>query len=117
MIHTMKTLTFLFILSLLFGVVQVYSFRKTPKKSLATQLTDYLTYPDILRQRNWAFVILISFRVDTNQRLVDLQVYTNSLALNTAIVQQLAGKRINAAGLDNQKTHWVRVRFSPEMNK
>lgn len=109
----MPTLVFVFVLSLLFYAVQAFALRSVPEESLGVQLSRYLTDPVLVCQGSRIDFVLISFRVDARERLTDLRVYTCDQEFNTAVAYHLTGRQINNAGMDSQRTQWVRIRFLP----
>ncbi|MGA0557662.1 hypothetical protein ACO2Q8_13480 [Larkinella sp. VNQ87] len=109
----MKTFASLLLLLLLFGVAQAYAFRTKPERNLATQLSRYLQLPDALRQSRQGAVVLISFRIDADDRLADLQVHTSDRGLNESLARQLVGQKVVRTGPDRNAVQWVRLRFVP----
>ena len=84
----------------------------TGPKTLSRQVARYLTYPDVLQQADRAGVVVISFRIDTRQRMADIRVHSGNEALNAELIRQLLGKPIAGAGIDTQTRHTVRIRFT-----
>ncbi|WP_460635243.1 hypothetical protein [Larkinella harenae] len=107
----METLTFAFILSLLFGAVQLYAFNHKPARHLAIQIKRYLL-PELQRQGRPGTTFFISFRIDSDERLAEVQVHTGDRALNYLIRQQLAGQKIQSLGFARQREHWIQIRLA-----
>lgn len=111
MLHTMQTLGFFCVLSILFYAVQRQALRSAP--NLTAQLAPYLADPSIVQPIRQLGPVLISFRLNTDERLTDVRVYTNNQTFNTAVVQRLTGRKISSTGLPHQRTQWIRMRFNP----
>ncbi len=111
----------LFLLTLVgFLATQAYAtptkIRKTraPKANLEQQLAKYISYPDALRPAQRAGVVVIQFRVNTDDRLSQLAVFSQNEQINSALLQQLTGKKLTGYGSDAGEVHTVRLRFRPE---
>lgn len=111
----------LFLLALVgFLATQAYatptSTRKTkvPKANMEQQLAKYISYPDALRQTQRAGVVVIQFRVNAENELCQLTVFTQNEQLNNALIRQLTGKKLVGYGSDADNLYTVRLRFQPE---
>lgn len=87
---------------------------KAPKYSLEQQLAKYITYPDALRPVQRPGVVVIQFRVDADNRLSQLAVFSRNEQIDTTLLRQLTGKKITGYGSDVNDLHTVRLRFQPE---
>ncbi len=87
---------------------------KAPKATLEQQLAKYVSYPDALKPTQQAGVVVIQFRVNAENQLCQLEVFSQNEQLNNALLRQLTGKKINGYGSDLAELHTVRLRFQPE---
>ncbi len=87
---------------------------KAPKATLEQQLAKYVSYPDALKPTQQAGVVVIQFRVNADNQLCQLEVFSQNEQLNNALLRQLTGKKINGYGSDLAELHTVRLRFQPE---
>ncbi|AQG80249.1 hypothetical protein [Spirosoma montaniterrae] len=86
---------------------------KAPKAKLEQQLAKYVSYPDVL-QTHKAGVVVIQFRVNAENELSQLEVFSQNQQLNNALKQQLTGKKLVGYGSDTGEVYTVRLRFQPE---
>ncbi|GAB3643333.1 hypothetical protein [Spirosoma arcticum] len=113
-----KSLFFLTLVSFL--TTQAYaaptSPRKTkaPKATLEQQLANYISYPDALRPTQKAGIVVIQFRVNAENKLCQLEAFSQNEQLNNSLMKQLIGKRLVGYGSDTTERHTVRLRFQPE---
>ena len=92
--------------------------RKTkPSRVAATvekQLANYISYPDVLRPTQRAGVVVIQFRVNADNELCQLAVFSQNEEINNSLTKQLTGKKLIGCGSDAAQLHTVRLRFQPE---
>lgn len=86
---------------------------RAPKVSLEKQLTNYISYPDVLRPTGRAGVVVIQFRVNTDSELCQLAVFSQNERLNTELIKQLTGRKLIGYASDAAELHTVRLRFQP----
>lgn len=87
---------------------------KAPKANLEQQLAKYISYPDALRPAQRAGVVVIQFRVNSENQVCQLAVFSQNEEINNALLRQLTGKKIVGYGSDASELHTVRLRFQPE---
>lgn len=87
---------------------------KAPKATLEQQLAKYISYPDALRPSQQAGVVVIQFRVNSENELCQLEVFSQNEQINNALLRQLTGKKLVGYGSDATELHTVRLRFQPE---
>ncbi len=87
---------------------------KAPKASLERQLASYISTPDALKQAQQAGVVVIQFRVNAENELCQLAVFSQNEQINNSLTQQLTGKKLAGYGSDAGELHTVRLRFRPE---
>lgn len=107
-----------FLLTLVgFLAVQAYATptktRKT-KAPLEQQLAKYISFPDALKPTQRAGVVVIQFRVNAENELCQLEVFSQNEQINNALLRQLTGKKLEGYGSDAGELHTVRLRFQPE---
>ena len=114
----MKKSLFLFTL-VGFLAVQAYATptndRKTkaPKNTWEQQLAKYIHYPDVLRQTNKGGIVMIQFRVNADNELCQVEVFSQNEQLNVGLIRQLTGKKVMVAANPGE-LYTVRLRFQPE---
>lgn len=99
----MKTLVFALIaLGLLTG--EAFANPRTKKQSKAKptatveqQLADHLTYPDALHQTKGNGVVVIQFKLNQNDRVTDVTVFSADKALNNELSKQLTNVKLAPA--------------------
>jgi len=82
-----------------------------PKQRLEQQLTNYVSYPDVLRDGNRSGVVVVQFKVSQDNRLSHVSVLSQDETLNNSLIKQLTGKKIDVAEAGSPQTHTVRLRF------
>lgn len=87
---------------------------KASKATLEQQLAKYISYPDALRPTQKAGVVVIQFRVNAENELCQLEVFSQNEQINNSLIKQLTGKRLAGYGSDAAELHTVRLRFQPE---
>lgn len=87
---------------------------KAAKATLENQLAKYVTYPDALKPTQQAGVVVIQFKVNADNELCQLEVFSQNEQLNNTLIRQLTGKKINGYGSDSGELHTVRLRFQPD---
>lgn len=78
------------------------------------QLATYITHPDVLKLSQRAGVVVIQFRVNADNQLSQLTVFSQNAQIDNALLRQLTGKRLAGYGSDVGELHTVRLRFQPE---
>lgn len=86
-------------------------------RSLGEQVNAYLAYPELLKKRNAEGIVVIQFRVDEENRLGKLQVYSGNEELNADLTRQLTGRKIYLADSTPFDTHTVRLHFQSPSTK
>ncbi len=87
---------------------------KAPKANMEQQLARYISYPDALRPTQRASVVVIQFRVNSDNEICQLEVFSQNEQINNTLIRQLTGKKLNGYGSDSGELHTVRLRFQPE---
>ncbi|GAB3541223.1 hypothetical protein [Spirosoma fluminis] len=92
---------------------------KAAKATLAQQLARYVSFPDALRPASRAGVIVIRFRVNADNELCQLEVFSQNEQINTALIQQLTGRKLvgyesDASEYVPGERHTVRLHFQPQ---
>jgi len=87
---------------------------KAPKVTMEQQLAKYISYPDALRPSQRPGVVVIQFRVNADNELCQLEVFSQNEQINNSLVKQLTGKKLAGYGSDAAELHTVRLRFQPE---
>ncbi|GAB3490914.1 hypothetical protein GCM10027341_03230 [Spirosoma knui] len=92
---------------------------KAAKPTLAQQLARYVSFPDALRPASGASVVVIRFRVNADNELCQLEVFSKNEQIDTALIQQLTGKKLvgyesDASEYVPGERHTVRLRFQPQ---
>lgn len=110
----------LFLLTLVgFLAVQAYAtptkIRKTkaPKANLEQQLAKYIVYPDALRPTQQAAIVVIQFRVNADDKLCQLEVFSQNEQINNSLIKQLTDRKLPGYGSDASEVYTVRLRFQP----
>jgi hypothetical protein len=91
--------------------------RPTPANSPATaslerQLANIITYPSALGTSPINRVLLIRFRVTDDQRLVQLNVFSDNVGLANELTRQLIGTKLTLPATDLDQTYTVRLHFA-----
>jgi hypothetical protein len=87
---------------------------KAAPQTWEQRLATYVDCPDILQKKHQGGVVVISFRINADNRLARLKVFSQDEQFNNDLIRQLTGKRLNAPESELEKTHIVRLRFKPE---
>ncbi|WP_266368752.1 energy transducer TonB [Tellurirhabdus rosea] len=82
-----------------------------PKQRLEQQLTNYISYPDVLQDGNREGVVVVQFKVNEENRMSQVAVLSQDEKLNNSLIKQLTGKKIEVAKAGSQEMHTVRLRF------
>lgn len=117
----MKKYLFLFTL-VGFLATQAHATPTSPRKTksprvaatVEKQLANYISYPDVLRPTQRAGVVVIQFRVNADNELCQLTVFSQNEEINNNLAKQLTGKKLIGYGSDAAELHTVRLRFHPE---
>ena len=113
----------LFLLTLVgFLATQAHATPTSPHKvksprvaaTVAAQLANYIIYPDVLRPTQRAGIVVIQFRVNADNELCQLTVFSKNEEINNSLTKQLIGKKLIGYGSDAAELHTVRLRFQPE---
>jgi hypothetical protein len=87
---------------------------KSPKTSLERQLANYIAYPDVLRSIKRPGVVVIQFRVNADNELSLLTVFSQNEQINTSLTKRLNGKRLVGYGSDMTGLYLARLRLRPQ---
>jgi hypothetical protein len=87
---------------------------KAPKASLEKQLASYISTPEALKKAEQPGVVVIQFKVNSDNELCQLAVFSHNEQINNSLTQQLTGKKLAGYGSDVGEVHTVRLRFRPE---
>ncbi|WP_128546175.1 hypothetical protein [Larkinella soli] len=107
----MKTFRILPLFLLLVSATVAGPSRKPSTETVAAQLSRYIVYPDLLRDSGRSGVVVVSFRLDADHRLADLQVHTANTELNETLVRRLTGRKLRVPEAETGHVQWVRLRF------
>jgi hypothetical protein len=88
---------------------------KTPKATLTLeqQLAKYVSYPDVLKSKQQAGIVVIQFRVNSASELCQLEVFSQNDKLNHTLLRQLTGKKLPGYGGIGLELYTVRLHFQP----
>ena len=81
---------------------------------LSRQLGAYITYPASLPKTPNGSIVMIQFKVGTNNRLRQLAVLSPDARLNADLVRQLTGCKLTLANADPDEVHTIRVHFQTD---
>ncbi len=111
----MKKLLLICWSALFFAVVGQAKPRTVAPKlpDVGQQLASYITCPAVLKPLANGSVVVIQFRVNEDNRLAKLEVWSNNAELNNDLTRQLIGKKIRLADPNPFETHTVRLHFTP----
>ncbi|GAB2559462.1 hypothetical protein [Spirosoma areae] len=87
---------------------------KAPKATLEQQLAKYVSFPDALKPTRQAGIVVIQFRVNANNEVCKLAVFSQNEQINNTLLRQLTGKKLVGYGSDASELYTVRLRFQPE---
>ncbi|MBC8153372.1 MAG: hypothetical protein H7Z72_10710 [Bacteroidetes bacterium] len=115
----MKTLVSSLILA---GAISLNAFSNptNPAKKAITQtdvsrrLSSYITYPASLPKTPNGSVVMIQFKVGTDNRLRQLAVLSPDTKLNDDLVRQLTGRKLAMANANPDQVHTIRVHFQTD---
>ncbi len=113
----MKKLPFLFSLCLLlpYGAqadTHLFPGGKRPPAMLwQEQIVAYISYPEVLLQANREGIVALSYQVNADNRVSQVQVHASDERLKADLIKQLTGKKLYGSQPDQQKTHTIRLRF------
>lgn len=117
-LHNMKTTIVSFALVALLSVGAFANPRLSNKsKAKATtatveqQLSTQLSYPDALQGVLNNSVVMIQYRINSNNRISDVQVLTANKQLNQELSRQLTGIKVNTPEADPNQVRTARLRF------
>lgn len=80
---------------------------------LEQQLARYVTLPLVLRPIQRPSVVVIRFRVNADDELCQLEVFSQNEQLNNSLIRQLTGRKLTGYGSDLGEPYLVRLRFLP----
>lgn len=111
----MKTLVLLFTLgwsvTIAAALFRPESGNSIQSRSLVAQLASYVTYPEQFQRNYPGGVLVVSFRVDAEQRLRQVVVHGGNAALKMQLIRELTGKAVRDTQLDSRELHYIRLRF------
>lgn len=81
-------------------------------QSYEEQLAAYLVYPDVLKDRNLAGIVVIQFQLNADSRLSGLEVFCVDEQLKASLTRQLNNRKLAVADNEFRKTYTVRLHFS-----
>ncbi|MCY7359073.1 MAG: hypothetical protein LH609_16760 [Rudanella sp.] len=84
----------------------------SPATELSQQIASRVAYPAIMREGNYAGIVVITFGVSENNRLSRLTVHTANQELNDDLTRQLVGQKIRLADSNPFETYTVRLHFT-----
>lgn len=87
---------------------------KSPQANLEQQLAKFISYPDVLKATKSSGIVVIQFRVDENNKLCQLEVFSQNKQLDNTLLRQLTGKKLKGYGGDWGELYTVRLHFQPE---
>ena len=87
--------------------------KRAPKQEWKQQLAAYVICPEGLQKTAQKSVLVVSFRINEENRLEALQIFSGDQQLNEALIRQLTGKKVNAPKDEQGITQLVRLRFLP----
>lgn len=109
----METLALLFTLgwSVIIAAPPSRTGSDNSSRSWVTQIATYITYPEQFQRNYPGGTLVVSFRVDTEQRLRQVIVHGGNDVLKTQLIRELTGKALRETQLDSRELHYVRLRF------
>ncbi|OIN58983.1 TonB C-terminal domain-containing protein [Arsenicibacter rosenii] len=87
---------------------------KEAKAMLEKQLSTYISCPEELQQTNRNGVVVIQFNVSDEGRISKLVVHSGNEAVNTNLIKQLTGRKVNLPDVDPEHTYTARLHFNVE---
>ncbi|GAB4006947.1 hypothetical protein EXU85_30515 [Spirosoma sp. KCTC 42546] len=91
---------------------------KEVKATLEQQLAKHISYPDVLKSTQQAGIVVIQFRVNSDSKLCQLEVFSQNEKLNNELLRQLTGIKLTGYATDLSEyaaqVHTVRLRFKPQ---
>jgi hypothetical protein len=107
------------VVSMLTGVSAIASPKPQPSAgrsaaqySLERQLANQLTYPTALGFSTMDRVLVIRFRVNDDQRLVQLNVFSDNVRLNDELTRQLINAKLALPAAGSDQVYTVRLHFA-----
>lgn len=88
--------------------------KKVARMDLGNQLSTYITYPACLPPTPNGAVVVVQFKVGTDNRLRRLEVFTANKTLNDDLVRQLTGRKLTLLNTDPEKVHTMRIHFQTD---
>lgn len=82
--------------------------------NLGQQLSSYITYPTSLPKNPNGSIVMVQFKVGTNNRLRQLAVLTPDEKLNADLIRQLTGRKLAMTNTDPEQVHTVRIHFQTD---
>ncbi|MVM38899.1 hypothetical protein GO730_17385 [Spirosoma sp. HMF3257] len=90
---------------------------KASKATLEQQLAKYISYPDALKPIQQAGIVVVQFRINSANKLCQVEVFSQNEQLNNDLIRQLTGLKLKGYTEDvsefAQQVHTVRLRFKP----
>ncbi len=87
--------------------------RNVPAVSMEQQLASHIAYPDVLKQTRQPGVVVIQFRINSDNELAQLKVFSQNEELNNDLLRQLTGRKLTGRIDDSKELYTVRLRFQP----
>jgi hypothetical protein len=85
--------------------------RPAQSVSLEQQLAHRISYPKTLGSSDAGRVVVIQFKVDANNRLGQLEIFSQNQALNNELTRQLVGQKLTLTNRQPEETYTARLRF------
>lgn len=111
----------LFLLTLVgFLATQAYATPEKTRKtkapqavSLQQQLANYISLPDAFQPGQPAGVVVIQFRINSDNEIGQLAVFSQNRQIDHSLLKQLTGKKVVGYEGSAEQVHTVRLRFRP----
>lgn len=88
--------------------------KATTQADLGRRLSSYITYPASLPKTPNGSIVMIQFKVGTDNRMRQLAVLSPDTKLNDDLVRQLTGRKLAMANADPDQVHTIRVHFQTD---
>ncbi|GAB4000588.1 hypothetical protein GCM10028807_54040 [Spirosoma daeguense] len=107
-----------------FLATQAYAAPKKPHKpnaakaTLEQELANYISFPSALKPIQQTGVVVVQFRINSDNKLCQVEVFSHNDQLNSELIHQLNGVKLKSYQNDLseyvQQVHTVRLRFKPQ---
>lgn len=74
-------------------------------------MSNYISYPEVLKESNREGVVVIQFEVSEDSRVQKLKVLSENEQLNASLLKQLTGRKLDVLPTDTNQMQTVRLRF------